>query len=372
MARVTSLDLVGRVFARSGPNQSWMTDITEHPTREGKLYCLRRAGRVLAHGRRLGGRQHADHPARLGHARHGHPKAHSRRRTRDPFRQRRPVHILGLQSQRPRRRPGPFDGCCRPPLRQCHGRIVLGTHASELFNRQNWKIRIEPARSTTTSSSSTTPAADTARCRCSPRPNTNAYTPTTTPPDSRTPTPRKRRQITASKITGAVQAALQAAPVRPDERGSPDAIARNRTPADHRCQPHDQLADRRRIPRRTGCVPEPEQVPLDRVRARLQPIVPGRRAPALASRSPKQRDDDQRSRLSRQRLTRRAKPTTTRSPSRGCGSTLQGHGQRPQASRQHEAPHTNRRSRHSCEARSQHGATAFTPATGRPRRRGGW
>lgn len=39
MARVTSLDLVGRVFARSGPNQLWMTDITEHPTREGKLYC---------------------------------------------------------------------------------------------------------------------------------------------------------------------------------------------------------------------------------------------------------------------------------------------------------------------------------------------
>jgi transposase InsO family protein len=32
-------DLVERDFARSGPNQQWVTDITEHPTREGKVYC---------------------------------------------------------------------------------------------------------------------------------------------------------------------------------------------------------------------------------------------------------------------------------------------------------------------------------------------
>jgi putative transposase len=32
-------DLVDRHFARPGPNQLWVTDITEHPTREGKLYC---------------------------------------------------------------------------------------------------------------------------------------------------------------------------------------------------------------------------------------------------------------------------------------------------------------------------------------------
>jgi len=39
MAQVTSLDLVRREFRREGPNQLWMTDITEHPTREGKIYC---------------------------------------------------------------------------------------------------------------------------------------------------------------------------------------------------------------------------------------------------------------------------------------------------------------------------------------------
>ncbi len=36
-------DLVERTFARNGPNQLWVTDITEHPTREGKVALLRSA-----------------------------------------------------------------------------------------------------------------------------------------------------------------------------------------------------------------------------------------------------------------------------------------------------------------------------------------
>ena len=39
VAQVTSLDLVRRVFARDRPNELWLTDITEHPTNEGKIYC---------------------------------------------------------------------------------------------------------------------------------------------------------------------------------------------------------------------------------------------------------------------------------------------------------------------------------------------
>lgn len=35
----TAADLVERRFARPQPDQLWVTDITEHPTREGKLYC---------------------------------------------------------------------------------------------------------------------------------------------------------------------------------------------------------------------------------------------------------------------------------------------------------------------------------------------
>ncbi len=35
----TATDLVDRQFARAAPNQLWVTDITEHRTREGKIYC---------------------------------------------------------------------------------------------------------------------------------------------------------------------------------------------------------------------------------------------------------------------------------------------------------------------------------------------
>lgn len=36
---VTASDLVDREFTRPEPDRLWVTDITEHPTREGKLYC---------------------------------------------------------------------------------------------------------------------------------------------------------------------------------------------------------------------------------------------------------------------------------------------------------------------------------------------
>ena len=35
----TAADLVERRFDRPAPDQLWVTDITEHPTREGKVYC---------------------------------------------------------------------------------------------------------------------------------------------------------------------------------------------------------------------------------------------------------------------------------------------------------------------------------------------
>jgi putative transposase len=35
----TADDLVDRMFVRERPNRLWPTDITEHPTREGKVYC---------------------------------------------------------------------------------------------------------------------------------------------------------------------------------------------------------------------------------------------------------------------------------------------------------------------------------------------
>jgi transposase InsO family protein len=35
----TAADLVERLLDRPAPDQLWVTDITEHPTREGKVYC---------------------------------------------------------------------------------------------------------------------------------------------------------------------------------------------------------------------------------------------------------------------------------------------------------------------------------------------
>jgi transposase InsO family protein len=61
--RTAASDLVARQFARDAPNQLWLIDILEHPTREGKLYCCA----VLdAHSRprgRLVDRQSSSDPA---------------------------------------------------------------------------------------------------------------------------------------------------------------------------------------------------------------------------------------------------------------------------------------------------------------------
>ncbi|WP_460431775.1 IS3 family transposase, partial [Amycolatopsis echigonensis] len=43
-------DLVNRTFTVEGPNRLWLTDITEHPTDEGKLYC---AAVMDAYSRRI-------------------------------------------------------------------------------------------------------------------------------------------------------------------------------------------------------------------------------------------------------------------------------------------------------------------------------
>jgi putative transposase len=51
-------DLVNRRFAVDAPDRLWLTDITEHPTKEGKLYC---AAVMDACSRRIIGWSIADH-----------------------------------------------------------------------------------------------------------------------------------------------------------------------------------------------------------------------------------------------------------------------------------------------------------------------
>jgi putative transposase len=51
-------DLVNRQFAVEAPNRLWVTDITEHPTAEGRLYC---AAVMDAYSRRIVGWSIAEH-----------------------------------------------------------------------------------------------------------------------------------------------------------------------------------------------------------------------------------------------------------------------------------------------------------------------
>jgi transposase InsO family protein len=51
-------DLVQRRFVADAPNRLWLTDITEHPTREGKVYL---AAVLDVYARRIVGRSIADH-----------------------------------------------------------------------------------------------------------------------------------------------------------------------------------------------------------------------------------------------------------------------------------------------------------------------
>ena len=45
----TEDDLVNRQFSVDAPDVLWLTDITEHPTQEGKIYCA--AASTAAHRR---------------------------------------------------------------------------------------------------------------------------------------------------------------------------------------------------------------------------------------------------------------------------------------------------------------------------------
>ena len=166
-----------------------------------------------------------------------------------------------------------------------------------------------------------------------------------------------------------VEPALHAAPVRAHEPRPLRATARNRPPADHRRQPHDELRDRRRVPRRPLRVTEPEQVALDRVRARLQPIVARRRAAARTTRPAEQRAHDQAARLSAA-AARSPADTNDATTSDEWRMRVQRHRQRPQAPRQHEALRTRTDARGTAGDRPDRRATRSSARRTRPLKRG--
>lgn len=123
IAKVTSLDLVGRDFRRDRPDLLWMTDITEHPTREGKIYCcvvLDALGMAI---RRRDGNDglviHSDSGVQF---------------TSWAFSQN--VRDAGL---------APSMGAVGSPYDNAMVESFWGRMQVELLNRQGWKTRIELA-----------------------------------------------------------------------------------------------------------------------------------------------------------------------------------------------------------------------------------
>jgi hypothetical protein len=91
----TADDLVHRKFHRLAPNELWVTDITEHPTREGKIYCCAVLDAFSRFDRRLVHRQPSGFlpgGQRPGHGDHESSAGTGRDRARRP---RGAVHVLG-------------------------------------------------------------------------------------------------------------------------------------------------------------------------------------------------------------------------------------------------------------------------------------
>ena len=144
----TAADLVDPDFARADPDRLWVTDITEHPTREGKVYCAvvldTFSCRVVGWPRRL--------PTHRpdGHQRPGHgnrsPQPH-RRRDRHP---QRPVESGQFTSWAFTQRA--VDSGLLPSMGSvgdCVDNAMIESFWSrmqvELLDRKRWRTRIELA-----------------------------------------------------------------------------------------------------------------------------------------------------------------------------------------------------------------------------------
>ena len=105
----TADDLVDRNFARTGPDQLWVTDITEHRTREGKIYCAVVLDCVQPPDSRMVDRLVTD--VESGHLCTGDGNQQPEPETDgDPFRSRHSVHLMGVHTPGPPIRTRPLDG----------------------------------------------------------------------------------------------------------------------------------------------------------------------------------------------------------------------------------------------------------------------
>jgi transposase InsO family protein len=243
----TVTDLVKRDFRRDGPNQLWVTDITEHPTREGKLYCcvVLDAYSRRAVGWSIDSRQRADLataalgmaidaraingqiPGGIIHADHG-------------------TQFTSWTFTERARRAGllPSPGTIGDPYDNAVIESFWGRMQTELLNRQRWKTGSNwRTRSSSTSRASTTDADATP-----PSAGWHPYsskTPTTTAPQTPHPCVRETGGTSEQlgRLTGPRPAHGSGTPASKQPTGSaPGAAARSLrpdAPPDH-LKPHRQ------------------------------------------------------------------------------------------------------------------------------------
>ncbi len=138
----TAADLVDRDFHRDTPNKLWVTDITEHPTREGKVYCCvvldvysrrvvgwsidsTRTATLVTNALGMAIQNRAPEPGGLIHSDHGVQLGLNRR-----------AQESGLVPSM-----GSIGDCfAGAVIESFWGRMQV-----ELLNRQRWKTRIELA-----------------------------------------------------------------------------------------------------------------------------------------------------------------------------------------------------------------------------------
>ena len=176
----TCEDLVQRQFTATRPNELWLTDITEHPTSEGKLYCcvvldLYSRKRWLGHppcesvlvldATNKAGESRRTSPTTVIHSDHG------TQFTSWAFTEN--VRRLGLLSSM-----GTVGDCYdNAPMESFWGSMQI-----ELLNRQSWRTKMELALAMADYiDTSTIQTADTVRSAISLRTNSKPYSTTTQP-----------------------------------------------------------------------------------------------------------------------------------------------------------------------------------------------
>ena len=121
----TAEDRVARQFHRDQADELWVTDVTEHPTREGKVYC---AVVLDAWSRRVIGWSIDGRPTTAlcdQCARYGNRPAPAEPKHDYSQRPGHTVHFMGVHQASPRLRSAPLNGFGRRLFRQCgHGGVL--------------------------------------------------------------------------------------------------------------------------------------------------------------------------------------------------------------------------------------------------------